>query len=79
MSRLRIKEGAVAVFVLRQRNASTNPSGVKQTDLTNRLVQMISDLLQLVISDPDDARRPGTAITTLAARKLQTVPVPRLR
>lgn len=79
MACLRIKEGTVPVFILRQRYPTTHDPRMKQPNLTDRFVQNLSNLLQFLIADPDNSRGTCAAVAALAAGEVQSVFVPWLR
>jgi hypothetical protein len=52
-SLLRIKVNAIAVCILGERNSTARRPSVHQTNFANRLVEEVSDCLNLVLFDPD--------------------------
>ena len=46
---------------------------MKQADFSYRLVEILGDLQQFVIRDPDNSRRTCTAVPALSTRELQPI------
>ena len=79
ISGLRVEKRAVPVGKLRQGNSPPHNSGVKQADFSDRLIEILGDLQQLVVGYPDNSRRTCTAVSALSACELQPVFEPRPR
>ncbi len=73
-----VKERAVAVGVLGQRQSSSCLTSVKKSYLAVRNPQAFSNLLNLVLINPHIARLTSAAVATLGALELQSGCIPRI-
>jgi len=76
LPRPRVKECAVTVGEFCERHATADNPGVKQADFTNRLVQILCNLLQFFVRDPNRTGSTRAAVTTLGAGEIKPIPVP---
>lgn len=74
-----VKEGAVPVFVFRQRNPAADNASMEQANFPDRFVEISGNFLNFFVRDPDNSRWPGTAVATLSAGELEAVFVPGFR
>lgn len=75
-SAVRVKIDAIPVAVFVQGDFPSGGASMKQSDLPNRLVQIVSDGADFLIGDPDISRRSGAAVSALRAFKSKSIRVP---